>query len=448
MTVAEVAPQHVEAEESVVGACLVDPRAYRAVASLGLRPDEFYRGSLGAIFDAVGRLIGDGAEPDAIAVADALAKLDPPEGVDAPNMLAHVGGPGRIAELVAATTSTSNVEHHARIVRENALRRGLVSAANRATSIVQRGGTFEDAIDGFEQSVEGFRSRSTVRESIFSAEALAKRFLDKRLNPPSEDEEGIASPAVFLARNASERPAPLRRGSLYVLAGYTGHGKTAAALDFLIASAKSGVRTGYASLEMTGDELVDRMVAKIGEVPYRQAQSGRIDERYQAAAAKAEIEIANLPFDVLDDEEVDPVKLRQWATTGKYGFLIVDHLHRIEFADRFEIEKTVRSIRNMARRLNVPILLLAQLSRSGDKKHPFPRPTLASLRETAVIEHEAALVSFVYRKPLEEDPLSISSHDAQFIVAKNRFGGTNESSPKDLVWRGDIQSFKPYREAA
>lgn len=431
------APHSLEAEESVLGACLLSPKAYIAASAAGLRPDEFYRGSHAAIFDAVGKLVSEGIVPDGIAVADALEKTPPPETSESPNMLIEVGGPARIAELAALVPATGNVEHHAKIVREHALRRGLIGAASKAQGLVAAGGTFEDALDGFEQTVEGWRSRSTVREAIFSAGSLAKRFSDKRMNPPSEDEEGVASPSIFLARHDSETPRPLRRGSLYVLSGYTGHGKTAAALDFLIAATRAGVRTGYASLEMTGDELTERLISKIGRVPYSQAQTGRIAEEFQAAAMKAEATIAALPFDVLDDEEVDPTKLRQWATSGGYEFLIVDHLHRMDFADRFEIEKTVRSIRNMARRLNVPILLLAQLSRTGDKKNPFPPPTLSSLRETAVIEHEAALVGFVYRKPDPDDP-NVATAESRFIVAKNRFGGTGST---DLFWRGEFQSF-------
>jgi replicative DNA helicase len=411
---AALPPQNLDAEESVLGACLIAPVAYFAAIETGIRASDFYRESHGRIFEAIARLSTDGVTPDGITVADELEKTPPPEAMpNAKNMLDAVGGASRIHEIAALVPAASNVKHYAAIVRENATKRDLL----RTLSVVQRaaldGQPVDVSLEQFETNLDTLRSRLAVTSNVHAGLKLAERFYTKRLNPPSDEDTGVVAPYSFLSRR--------RRGSLYVVAGYTGDGKTVTLLDELKAVCAAGHRAGYASLEMTGDELVDRLVSKFG-VPYEQAQTGRIDERYVAAAEVAEKTIAGWNFDVFDDEEVDPAKLKRWAVAGKYDVIYVDHLHRIEFADRFEIEKTVRAIRNMAKRLEVPVVLAAQLNRASDKKNPFPRPTLSSLRETAVIEQEAAVVSFVYRERDEETHEALNA--TEYVVAKNRFGKT------------------------
>ena len=425
-----VAPQNLEAEESVLGAALISSAAYFAVVATGLRSEDFYREAHGRIFDAIGKLAHDREPTDPVAVAALLESTEPPESDSrSANMLDAIGGKAKIHELAALTPATANAPHHAKIVREQALRRALIRTTSAASRKALDGGSFDEALDVFEQEIERHRSRSAVRANVQTGRTLAERFCEKRMNPPDEDTEGIAQPSKLLSRR-------LKPGSMYVVGGYTGDGKTCAGLDFLKSACVAGHRAGYASLEMTGDELADRLVASFG-IPYSQAQSGRLDAKYHGAAAEAEKAMSAWDFDVLDDEEVDPQKLRRWAVAGKYDLVVIDHLHRIEFADRFEIEKTVRSIRNMAKRLEIPVVLLAQLSRTGDKKNPYPPPTLASLRETSVVEQEAALVGFVYRERGEDDP-NLALPASRWIVAKNRFGGTGT---RPLVFKGEFQRF-------
>jgi replicative DNA helicase len=424
------APQNQEAEESLLGACMNGaPTTYFECVGAGVSPDDFYRRSHGYIFEAVGRLCAAGVVPDAVSVVDELQKTPSPPDFDgqAVNMLDAVGGRVRVFEIATIGHVSANAPHHARIVRDHALRRGLVRESQDAARSLLDGFTFEDVLDRFERSVEGLRARSAARENLHAAEKLAERFYLKRQNPPEEEDDGFPFPLGLSLR--------FRRGSMYVVSGYTGDGKTVFALQCLRALCEHGARVGYASLEMSGDELVDRLVSQFG-VPYEEAQSGRVSEPFRERAEAAEATIADWPFDVLDDEEANPATIRRWALAGKYDAVIIDHLHRIDFADRFEIERTIRSLRNMAKRLAIPVVLLAQLNRASDKKNPFPRPSLSSLRETAVLEHEAAMVAFVYRHRDEEtfDPTSV----AEFIVAKNRFGKTGL---RPLMFDGSRQRY-------
>lgn len=425
---ARVAPHNLDAEESVLGALMLAENAYFRAIETGLRGSDFYRGSHGAIFEAISKLVSDGVTPDAITVADMLEKTEAPENdTRSANMLEAIGGAGRVQEIAALVPAASNVAHYATIVREQAVKRDLAASITAAQRAVFDGRTADAALEMLEQRVDAVRSRIVVTENVHNGLKLAERFYAKRLNPPKDEDTGVPAAYSFLSRR--------RKGSLYVIAGYTGDGKTVTLLDEVKAVCSAGLRAGYASLEMTGDELVDRLVSKFG-VPYEQAQTGKIADQFVPAAEVAEKTIAGWDFDVYDDEEVDPPKLKRWALAGKYDVIYVDHLHRIEFADRFEIEKTVRALRNMAKRLEVPVVLAAQLNRTADKKNPFPRPTLSSLRETAVIEQEAAVVSFVYRDRDEETHEAMNGTD--YVIAKNRFGKTGI---RRLVFDGSKQTF-------
>ena len=132
---------------------------------------------------------------------------------------------------------------------------------------------------------------------------------------------------------------------------------------------------------------------------------------------------ADWDWELIDDEEVDPAAVRRHQRRGRYDLLIIDHLHRMPVKDkryeRQELEDGVRRITNIAREFDVPVLLLSQLSRSNNPKEPFPRPTMADLRGSAMIEAEAAVVWFVWRK---RDKQNQQTSDAELITAKNRFG--------------------------
>lgn len=429
---AEIGPHDFEAETAVLATCLRgDASTYFRTTSTGLRADDFMRQSHAAIFAAIAGLAQDAIAPDVVSVADALAKTPAPEGHSGRSMLEACGGRERLEDLAADDARTENVQHYAGIVREASLSRGLLTVLNETKQAAADGTTFDSALDHFETTVEDLRSRANVRKSIRNGVDLTAAFNRKRLNPPDASEIGVVAPYGL---------PDLRKGSLEVWAGYTGDGKTVGGTDALGVACAAGARVGYASLEMTGDEIVERLVAKYG-VPYDQTQSGRIEPQYLGAVEKAETAIAAWNFDVMDDEETNPAKLRRWAVAGKYDLVIIDHLHRIEFEDRFAIEKTVRAIRNMAKRLEIPVLMLAQLSRAGDKKNPFPRPTLASLRETAVIEHEAARVGFFYRLREEGENGGWDRSDStEFFYAKNRYG-SEQVGYRRLTFRGANQRF-------
>ena len=390
----------------MLGAMMISPAAVEACSDL-LGGREFYRSSHGAIFQAIVSVYARGESVDAITVTDELRKRGD---------LNDVGGPERVRELAMIVPAASNARHWAKVVRENWLARGLIRTGQEICRLgFDRPGPIEDLIkeaDGRMSELQSLLERKS--DSVFTAEQLVAEFREKLANPIDEDMVGVSPPFQFLS--------PLMPSRLYVLGGYQGDGKTALALQFLRSACEGGARVGFASIEMSRRDLTERLISTFG-IPYTEVRTGRVLDQYRPALEDALSAVGSWNFEVIDDEAVDPVSLRANQRRGRYDMLIVDHLHRIRVRDkkyeRQELEDGVRRITNIAREFEIPVLLLSQLSRAGDIRNPFPRPTMASLRGSAMIEAEAAVIWFVWRK---RDKNHNPGSEAELIVAKNRFG--------------------------
>ncbi len=397
-------PQNLDAEESVLGAMMLSQKAIEACLDI-LEGREFYRQSHGEIYRAIVELYNRAESVDAITVVNELTRSE---------RLTDAGGQERVHELSSLVPATSNVKHWAEIVRETWLARGLIRAGNDiAKSGYERAGSVDELIREADERVielQGFLERKS--DTVFTGKDLVATFQAKLDNPPDED-EGVQAPFPFLK--------PLKGSRLYVLAGYQGDGKTALSLQFLKAGCEGGARVGFHSIEMSRNDLADRLVAQFG-VPSDMTQTGHILPEYQPRVDKALETIASWDFEVIDDEDVTPAQIRRSQRRGKYDLLIVDHLHRIPIKDvrheREEISSAVRQITNISREFEIPVLLLAQLSR-GQKIDPFPRPTRRDLFGASAIENEAAHIWFVWRKRNKQHE---PGTDAEFIIDKNRFG--------------------------
>lgn len=402
MTEAPLPPQNLDAEESVLGAMMISVGACDAVADM-LEGREFYRDTHGAIYRAIVSLHSRGHAVDAITVAEELGKTG-----------AKIDGE-QVHHLATLVPSAANARHYAGIVRDCWLARGLIRTGQEIAKLGwERDGEIEDLYrDADRRMVElqGFLERRN--DSVYTGKQLAEDFL-RRLNEPIALLKSVRSPFVFLP--------PLIGSRLYVLGGYQGDGKTALGMQFLRAGCESGARVGFMSIEMGRADMTDRLVSTFG-VPYNQIVARQIEDSYQGRLNEALVSIAAWDWELIDDEEVDPAAVRRHQRRGRYDLLIIDHLHRMPVKDkryeRQELEDGVRRITNIAREFDVPVLLLSQLSRSNNPKEPFPRPTMADLRGSAMIEAEAAVVWFVWRK---RDKQNQQTSDAELITAKNRFG--------------------------
>lgn len=234
-------------------------------------------------------------------------------------------------------------------------------------------------------------------------------FEEEMRNPPDFTKSGVPTPFSFLDR--------LYPGRVYVLAGYTKDGKTALSTQFLEAAASDKKRVAFFSIEMTWRDLRDRIITTYG-VPAKMVERRRFSEQYQNRVNQALAAMALWQVDIIDDPAIDLDGIQQILMGADYDYAIIDHLHRFGFDDRRDLEKIMRGIVNLSQQFEIPILLLAQLKRpyNTDKA---PRPTLSMLRESGMIEAEAAMVSFIYRK---RDEHGLRTTESELIVAANRYG--------------------------
>lgn len=393
-------PQNLEAEQNVLGALMLagrDGSSKDEILSL-VEPEHFAHPSNGVLFRAIRSLREQGQPAEPLLVCERLEQA---------GELKEAGGRHHVRELASLVPAASNGAHFARLVREAWEKRTLGRALGEALAASQNGNGPARALEIAERKLLDVRSLiERGRASVIGSGEAADEFQRKTERPP-DSRMGIATPFRFLKR--------LQGGRLYVLGGYQADGKTAVAVQFLRAAAADGSRVGYVSVEMSWRDLTDRVVASFG-VPYGEAMSGRISDAHKPLVEHALEEMRSWQCDLIDDEGVGIGALRRYQQLGRYQLLIIDHLHRFDWEDRRELERAVRTITNIARQADIPVLLLAQLHRRGDE---FPRPTMASIRESGMIEAEAAMVAFVWRR---RDENKLPTHEAEFVVAKNRYG--------------------------
>jgi replicative DNA helicase len=393
-------PQSLEAEESVLGSMLMSKSAIGAV--MFLDPDDFYHEQNGLIYKTMLSMSLRGEEVDPITVT---AKL--------PNMKA------RLHELSALVPSWTNAAHYAKIVSAHAEQRRYLRSLAEATQAAQGG----DIKLAGEILSELDSKPSDGLQIVSMANALVD-LEDEIRNPP--ELIGIGTPFSFLRA--------LVGGRVYILAGYQGEGKTAAMGQFVQYAAQAKEHVACFTLEMTWRDLRDRFVSSFG-VPYKDLQERRFSSDFaKAAYEQAMMDAAKWQVDLIDKGDLTVADIARVQKIQGYKFIVIDHLHRFDWRERRDIERIVRGIVNIAKEYNVPILLLAQLKRPFGTDR-LPRPTMSMLRESGMIEAEAAMVSFVYR-PRNE--MGLRGMEAEFIIAKNRYG---EEGLHKLMFLGDQQRF-------
>lgn len=421
-----VPPQDPAAEDSVLGAMLVAPAAIDVVSEI-MRTDgsEFYLPRNGLIY-AAALALANTSPVDVVTLTDALA---------AQGTLEKAGGRGRIYELAATVPATANVAHYARIVVEMAKLRALIGVGQAiATLGWERGAEAETLFEQAETLVSGLRPNVGGTASTMTMYEAAE-YLDAKFRNPPDEGHGIPTPWSFLPS--------MHGGRLYTLGGYQADGKTVQGAHYFRHAVSAGVKTGFLTLEMNKEDMAERVIANMG-LPAKMVQSGRFSEALKGTMTEmvGRMALWGDAGQIIDDPAATLASIRRYLKHGAFEFLIVDHLHQFHVRPEYErqdLEAIIRGLWQMAREFNIPILLLAQLSRTGDKKNPYPRPTMASLRGSAMIEALSWAVYFIWRK---RDEQNIATSEAEFVVAKNRSGPTGV---RNLTFRDlDTRYIEPH----
>ncbi len=427
-------PQNVDAEEAILGALLIDPDAIIRVATF-LNPEDFYREKHAWIYDTA-LTLHDRREPiDLLTVCDELehrAQLD------------EVGGPAFITSLVNAVPTSIHAEHYARIVERTATRRRLIEAAGQIAALAyQEADDVDEVVDRAEQVLFGVSERRISRELVPIKQVLSK-YYDRIEYLTRHRGELIGIPTGF--QRVDKLLGGLQRSDLVILAARPSVGKTSLALGFAHnAAIKFGQRVAFFSLEMSNEQVVQRLISSETGIDAQRLRRGEIEQDEWGRFMKAANDLAETYFYIDDTPGASALELRTKARRlhAEVGIdlMVVDYLQLMRGDFRSEnrvqeISSISRALKALARELNVPVLALSQLSRSVENRTD-KRPILSDLRESGALEQDADVVMFIYRDEMYNDNTEWPNI-ADIMIAKHRNGPTGTVQ---LYFRKELAQF-------
>lgn len=439
-------PQNLEAEMSLLGCLLIDKDAIIKIIDI-LRPEDFYKDSHGMIFDAMKDLYVRHDPIDILTLTSKLEEL---------NKLEAVGGRTYLAQLANAVATSSHIVHYANIIQRKATLRRLQTAAAEISELsYKEDEEIESILDQAEQKLFGV-SQKFLKNVFLPIDNLLTEAFERidELHRQSGKLRGLATGFLDL----DNLLAGLQKSDLVVLAARPSVGKTSLALDIARQSAiKTKVPIGIFSLEMSKEQLVDRLLCAQANVSLWRMRTGKLSDREEdndfsrIGEAMGQLSEAQIYIDDSASSNVMEIrsKARRLQIEKGLGLLIIDYLQLMEGRGKYqdnrvqEVAEITRGLKGIARELNIPVLALSQLSRAVEMSRPAI-PKLAHLRESGSIEQDADVVMFIYRKAMDRsyniDELpEAEKHLAEIHIAKHRNGPTGKIN---LFFDEDTVSFR------
>lgn len=409
MAETKIPPQNLEAEQSVLGALLIDKDAIVVVSEF-LLPEHFYKETHGQIYRAILSLFEKREPIDLVTLSQELKEQ---------GIYEEVGGLSYLTELVNFVPTAANISHYGQIVKDHYTKRQLISVA---TKVVEKSfdpaGDVKELLDFAETSIFGISQAHLQQFFLPIKEALVESF--DRIEDLQKKGAGLRGvPTGFV--DLDNLLAGLQDSNLIILASRPGQGKSALALNIAqYASVHEKLPVGIFSLEMSKEELVDRLLVWQAKVDAWRLKTGRLEDTDFERIQEAMGELAEAPLYIDDTPAASILEIRTKARRLQIEkglrLLIVDYLQLIRgrnLENRVqEVSEISQSLKNLARELRVPVLAVSQLSRAVEQRGSR-RPQLADLRESGAIEQDADVVAFLYREDpdnIEETILDIQKH--------------------------------------
>jgi len=434
---AHVPPHDNEAEQSVLGAMLVNPNAIAAAVET-LQADDFYRDSHRAVYRAILTLCDRGEEVDVVTVGAQLERV---------GELAKVGGREFVHALAEFVPAAANAPYYAGIVREQSVLRSLIRVGNEIAELgYQHPGETRDLLDRCEQKVFAIQQQRSVGEFEHIREVLVRNFEHLAALDSDRGVTGVASGFEAIDRLTGG----FQRANLIVLAARPGVGKTSLALNMAQHIATEGRRpdgsrhaVAVFSLEMSAEELGERLMCSSARVSSHKLRTGNLspDDHAKLVQAAGVLEKADIFID--DTAGLNMFELRAKArrlqAKTPLSLVIVDYLQLMTGDGRAdnrqqEVSNISRAMKQLARELSVPVIAVSQLNRAPEARADR-EPQLADLRESGAIEQDADMVMFIYEDP--SDPASKGV--VKLKIAKHRNG------PTGLVRLGFVRDYTQFR---
>lgn len=435
-SIQKLPPQSVEAEESVIGALLVNPIAITKVVDI-IKSESFYKPAHAEIYSSMLDLYANNQPIDVVTVSEHLRDKD---------KLETVGGRAYINDIALSVVTTANVEYYARIVDEKATLRELINAGSEIVEIAYAEGSTEAVLDVAEQKIFSIAQKKGAEDLVHVKDLVFESYEQIEFRYNNRDKLTGLSTGFY---DLDENTAGLQKSDLIILAARPSMGKTAFCLNIAQNVAIIEKKpVAIFSLEMSKNQLVQRLLCSQAEIDSNRLRTGHMHTEDWSKLSNAMSEIAEAKI-FIDDAPGATImdvraKCRRLALEhGEVGLVVIDYLQLMEGSgktnDRVqEISKISRGLKSIARELNAPVIALSQLSRAVEAR-TNKRPMLSDLRESGAIEQDADIVMFIYRDEYYEPDNTENKGKAEIIIAKQRNGpvGTTE-----LLFHNNIVKFK------
>ncbi|HNW25484.1 MAG TPA: replicative DNA helicase [Candidatus Gastranaerophilaceae bacterium] len=435
-------PQNIEAEEAVLGAILVNPNTITKVVEF-LKPESFYKPAHRYVYEAMLQLFNQNERIDLVSVSDVLnfnAKLE------------VIGGRAFINDLSYKTITTSNIEYYAKIVQEKAIKRSLINAGSEIITFGYDLNPIDESLDNAEKLIFDIAAKKTTKDLLHVKDLVLQSYekIEYRYN---HREEMTGVPTGFY--ELDNITSGLQKSDLIILAARPSMGKTALALNIAQNVAiRAKFPVAVFSLEMSKEQLVQRMLCSEAEVDSQRLRTGHMQSKDWEKLANAMNDFAQAPIYIDDSPGCSltdiRAKCRRLAMQEKnLGLIVIDYLQLMEGSGKEEriqqISAISRGLKTLARELDVPVIALSQLSRAVEQRKDR-RPMLSDLRESGAIEQDADIVMFIYREDYynreegDEMPKATGKEGkSDILVAKHRNGPVGNF---ELIFQSNITKFK------
>ena len=427
-------PYSREAEQAVVGAVLINPEVYYDIAQF-LRADDFYVHRHKWIWEALTRLQEQRIPIDLLTLSEEL---------DRAGQLAEIEGSAYLTSLINQVPTSLNAVAYAHIVEEHSVRRKMINAANEIASLVYKGSTINDVMDGAEKAVFNVSERR-LKHDLQPIRQVMSAVYDEVDARAKRLDEVFGVPTGFI--DLDRLLGGLQPSDLLIIAGRPGQGKS----GFLLSVAKNAAllhkkHVAIFSLEMSNGQLAERLISQETGIDSQRIRTGKLQEGEWPLFTHA-IEVFSDTHIYLDETPaISPLQLRTKCRRLHMEFgldlVIVDYLQLMSGDTHTdnrvqEVSSISRNLKVLARELNVPVLAAAQLSRAVEQRTD-KRPVLSDLRESGSLEQDSDIVMFIYR-PDQYEKDTVKQNVAEIIVAKHRNGPVGSV---ELIFRSALAKFE------
>lgn len=430
---AKLPPQNGEAEQSVIGAMLLDKEAVINVAGW-LHPSHFYEDRHKTIYENIVELFEEGLPIDIVTLSDKLKGK---------KVLDRIGGRAYLTSLVSMVPTSAHAQDYGEIVRENAVRRGLITSAAQITELsFDESQNLKDVVDQSEKLLFDVAQVGVKTNFVHIKELLKDAY--ERAERAGRDESYMGISSGF--KDLDNLLGGFQKSDLVIVAARPSVGKTSFALDLLRSAAlQDKKKVVFFSLEMSNTQIVDRVLGMQSGIPFWDTRTGKLSEELfeKFAYAMGELAEAEIMIDDRPGQHINELrtKVRRLALERGIDMIMVDYLQLIHASSREgrtqEVSEISQGLKNMAREIDVPVIALSQLSRAVESR-ATRRPQLSDLRDSGSIEQDADVVMFIDREETY-NPDTDKKGVAEVIVAKHRNGPTGDV---ELAFVKEIASFR------